>query len=184
LNHRPPRLRLRVTDCPMILQVLPDHLIRDPQSLLSRPSRPSRPKDGSTLSDVRSLGVVNGSRDLRARSIKPFGRFILGRPLRYRENLPDGSKKMRSVAIGTVEEFLTESRARKAALSWLLSITVEPSNGMPVSFGAVIQRYLAEEIPERPSTASRHRCWLKNYIEPKWRDYPIEQIKPLLHSAD
>jgi len=47
-------------------------------------------------------------------------------------------------------------------------------------FGAVIQRYLAEEIPERPSTASRYRCWLKNHVEPKWRDYPIEQIKPLL----
>jgi integrase len=39
---------------------------------------------------------------------------------------------------------------------------------------------LAEEIPERPSTASRYRCWLKNHVEPKWRDYPIEQIKPLL----
>src|SRR6266487_2238582 len=40
--------------------------------------------------------------------------------------------------------------------------------------------YLAEEIPERISTASRYRCWLKNHVEPKWRDYPIEQIKPLL----
>ena len=50
----------------------------------------------------------------------------------------------------------------------------------PVSFGAVIQRYLAEEIPERVSTASRYRCWLKNHVEPKWRDYPLEQIKPLL----
>lgn len=46
-------------------------------------------------------------------------------------------------------------------------------------FLSVIQRYLAEEIPERPSTASRYRCWLKNHVEPKWRDYPIEQIKPL-----
>src|SRR3974390_1279926 len=100
--------------------------------------------------------------------------------LRYRENLPDGSKKRRSVAIGTVQEFPTESQARKAALSWLFSINAEPSNRMPVSFGAVINRYLAEEIPERPSTASRYRCWLKNHVEPKWRDYPIEQIKPLL----
>jgi hypothetical protein len=30
------------------------------------------------------------------------------------------------------------------------------------------------------ATASRYRCWLKNHVEPKWRDYPIEQIKPLL----
>jgi len=100
--------------------------------------------------------------------------------LRYRENLPDGSKRRPSVAIGTVEEFPTESQARKAALSWLFSMNAEASNGTAVSFGAVIQRYLAEEIPERPSTASRYRCWLKNHVEPKWRDYLIEQIKPLL----
>jgi len=100
--------------------------------------------------------------------------------LRYRENLPDGSSIRRSVAIGTVEEYPNESQARKAALSWLLSMNAEPANGPPVSFGAVIHRYLAEEIPERASTASRYRCWLKNHVEPKWRDSPIEQIKPLL----
>jgi integrase len=32
----------------------------------------------------------------------------------------------------------------------------------------------------RPSTASRYRCWLKNHVEPKWRDYPIGRIKPPL----
>jgi integrase len=80
--------------------------------------------------------------------------------LRYRENLPEGSKKRRSETIGTVEEFPTESQARKAALSWLFSMNAEASNGTAVSFGALIQRYLAEEIPERPSTASRYRCWL------------------------
>ena len=41
-------------------------------------------------------------------------------------------------------------------------------------------RYLAEELPERHSTASRYRYWLKNHIEPKWRDFPIQNIKPLL----
>jgi len=100
--------------------------------------------------------------------------------LRYRESLLDGRTKRRSVAIGTVKEFPNESQARKAALSWLFSMNAEASNGTPVSFGAVIRRYLAEEIPERLSTASRYRCWLKNHVEPKWRDYPIEQIKPLL----
>src|ERR1700757_4885166 len=74
--------------------------------------------------------------------------------LRYRESLPDGSEKRRSEAIGTVEEFPTESQARKAALSWLFSMNAEPSNSKTVSFGAVIQRYLAEEIPERLSTSS------------------------------
>ena len=53
--------------------------------------------------------------------------------LRYREDLPDGSIKRRSVAIGTVGEFPTESQARKAALSWLFSMNAESSIGMAVS---------------------------------------------------
>jgi integrase len=100
--------------------------------------------------------------------------------LRYRENLSDGSKKRRGVIVGNVNEFPTESQARKAAMSWLFSMNAEPAGATTVSFGAVIQRYLAEEIPERFSTASRYRCWLRNHVEPKWRDFSIEQIKPLL----
>ena len=100
--------------------------------------------------------------------------------LRYRENLSNGVTTKRSAIIGTVQEFLNESQARKAALSWLFSMNAETSSGTLVSFGAVIRRYLAEEIPARICTASRYRCWLKNHVEPKWRDYPIEQIKPLL----
>jgi hypothetical protein len=52
--------------------------------------------------------------------------------------------------------------------------------GLTVCFGAPTQRYLTEELPERHSTASRYRCWMKNHIEPKWRDFPTENIKPLL----
>lgn len=100
--------------------------------------------------------------------------------LRYRENLRNGSRKRRSVVIGTAKEYPNESQARKAAMSWLFSMNAETGNGTPVCFGAVIRRYLAEEIPERDSTASRYRCWLKNHIEPKWSEYPIEHIKPLL----
>ena len=59
-------------------------------------------------------------------------------------------------------------------------MNAETCNATPVSFGAVIRRYLAEEIPQRISTSSRYRCWLKNHVEPKWQDYLIEQIKPLL----
>jgi integrase len=100
--------------------------------------------------------------------------------LRYRENLSNGVSTRRSAIIGTVQKFPNESLARKAALSWLFSMNAEIYDGTTVSFGAVMRRYLAEEIPERNSTASRYRCWLKNHVEPKWRDYSMEQIKPLL----
>ncbi|MFZ0980040.1 MAG: site-specific integrase [Candidatus Acidiferrales bacterium] len=100
--------------------------------------------------------------------------------LRYREALANGRKKTPSVIIGTLKEYPSEALARKASASHILTMNDQKPPGASVSFGAVMQRYLAEELPERHSTASRYRCWLKNHIEPKWRDYPIERIKPLL----
>jgi integrase len=100
--------------------------------------------------------------------------------LRYRETLSDGSKRVPSRVVGTVKEYPTESRARTASMSLLLSINRDKPQGVSVSFGAVIVRYLAEEIPERHSTASRYQSWLKNYIKPKWSDFLLNQIKPLL----
>src|SRR5437667_12493288 len=72
--------------------------------------------------------------------------------LRYRENLPDGGKKRRSVAIGTVEEFPTEPMTRKAALSWLFAMNAEPPQGSTVAFGEAIQRYVPDHIPESTAT--------------------------------
>jgi hypothetical protein len=65
-------------------------------------------------------------------------------------------------------------------MSFMLSINNKKPPELSVSFGALMQRYLAEELPERHSTSSRYRCWMKNHMEPKWRDFPIERIKPLL----
>lgn len=49
------------------------------------------------------------------------------------------------------QKFPTESQARKAVASCVFSINVETSKTIPVTFGVVIRRYLAEEIPERHS---------------------------------
>jgi integrase len=113
--------------------------------------------------------------DLKARRNGP-GVWVL----RYRETVQDGRTKTRSVLIGTAKEYPSESLARQASMAYVLSMNDKQTPGLSVSFGALMQRYLAEELPERHSTASRYRCWMKNHIEPKWRDFPIENIKPLL----
>jgi integrase len=99
--------------------------------------------------------------------------------LRYRETLADGTKRVPSLIVGSIEEYPTESKARTASMSLLLSINQEKPEGVPVPFGAVIERYLSQELPERNSTASRYRSWLKNYITPKWAECSLNQIKPL-----
>jgi hypothetical protein len=97
-----------------------------------------------------------------------------------RETLADGSKRVPSLIVGSIEKYPTESRARTASMSLLLSINQEKPEEVPVPFGAVIERYLAQELPERNSTASRYRSWLKNYIKPKWAECSLDQIKPLV----
>jgi hypothetical protein len=100
--------------------------------------------------------------------------------LRYRETLADGSKRVPSLIVGSIRDYPTESKARTASMSLLLSINQNRPEGIRVPFGAVIERYLAEELPERNSTASRYQSWLKNYVKPKWAEYSLDQIKPLL----
>jgi integrase len=99
--------------------------------------------------------------------------------LRYREQLPGGTPIHKSTIVGTVEQYPTQSNARRAAQTLLLSINAENPNSGVVTFGAVIDRYLVEELPNRHSTARGYQCWLKNHIRPKWGEYPIDQIKPL-----
>jgi integrase len=99
--------------------------------------------------------------------------------LRYREHLLDGTNCHKSLIVGTVEQHATESQARRAAQALLLRINVDNPNAGVVTFGAVIERYLAEELPERHSTARSYRSWLANHIKPKWGEYPLQQIKPL-----
>ena len=99
--------------------------------------------------------------------------------LRYREHLLDGTNCHKSLVVGTVAQHATESQARRAAQTLLLRINADKPSAGAVTFGAVIDRYLAEELPGRHSTARGYRSWLKNHITPKWGEYSLEQIKPL-----
>jgi len=49
--------------------------------------------------------------------------------LRYRETLADGSKRVPSLIVGSIEKYPTESRARTASMSLLLSINQEKTRG-------------------------------------------------------
>ena len=99
--------------------------------------------------------------------------------LRYREHLPDGTRAHRSLIVGTIEQYPSECHARRAAQALLLTINSDNPNAGSVTFGAVIDRYLAEELPNRHSTARGYQSWLKNHIKPKWGGYPLQEIKPL-----
>ena len=99
--------------------------------------------------------------------------------LRYRERMADGNFTHRSLIVGSIDQYTTESQARVAAQAVLLGINADSTDAGQVTFGAVIDRYLAEELPDRHSTARGYRSWLRNHVKPKWGEYPLQEIKPM-----
>ena len=98
---------------------------------------------------------------------------------RYRSTDSDGRRDKGAVVIGDVEQYPTKALAWKAAEG--LRLTVNRNNpGAHVTFGALIDRYMREQLPERYGTASKYCSWLTHHIKPQWGDYPIAKIKPVL----
>jgi len=49
----------------------------------------------------------------------------------------------------------------------------------PVTIGALIDRYIADELPERHSTRCSYLTVLRKWIRPKWQDYELGQVKAM-----
>lgn len=118
-----------------------------------------------------------------------FGRLELKRRergsdiwvFRYYEGNPDGGTTDRSIVIGTKDEYPNKSGARAEVERKGLLLLANPDHPgrNTVSVGALVGRYLAEELPARYSTAKSYRCYLKTWIEPKWREYALGEVKSL-----
>ncbi|MFZ3212819.1 MAG: site-specific integrase [Terriglobales bacterium] len=98
--------------------------------------------------------------------------------LRYQESRTDGSRKLASVIVGTVEQYPTKALAQKAA-EWL-RLSANPDNPAQntVSFGALVDRYIAQELPQRKSTREFYLKTLRDFVKPKWQDYALAAVKP------
>jgi len=97
--------------------------------------------------------------------------------LRYREPLAEGGTKLASRVIGSVEQYPTASAAWKAAEA--LRLSVNPDNPVQhgVSWGGLIDKYIAEEMPSRRSTAESYRRRLR-VLKEKWGGYALGKVRP------
>jgi integrase len=75
----------------------------------------------------------------------------------------------------------TKAHAQKAVEALLLTLNSEtPQQRMAaVTFGAICDRYMQEEMPERYSTAKSYRSNIVNHLKPRWGDYLLEKIRPM-----
>ncbi len=55
----------------------------------------------------------------------------------------------------------------------------DPQAAELISFGAVLDRYILEALPERKVTRFTYLSWIRSQIRPKWGDCPIAHVKPL-----
>ena len=84
----------------------------------------------------------------------------------------------RAVNLGTTEQYSTEAMAIRAAEALRLHANSENRSARAVSFGALVDRYMNEELPERYSTRMGYRAYITNYIKPKWSSYELTEIRP------
>ncbi len=81
----------------------------------------------------------------------------------------------RSKRIGTKREFPTKAAAwEEVERLGLQPTTTEPGD----TVRSLVERYKAERMPERHTTARVYNCFLRNHVLPKWGDEPIRALQP------
>jgi len=100
---------------------------------------------------------------------------------RYYETNPDGHRIRQSVILGDQALYKTEADARKATQALLMRLNEEAhrSEVEAPTFGALLDRYIEHELPERHSTRSSHLSNIRRHIRPRWGDQPINRLKSM-----
>lgn len=102
----------------------------------------------------------------------------------FRYYVDDGgaARRRQHTIIGTRDEYPTETLARKAVQALLLKLNAEtPRAEFTVpTFGALADKFAAEEMPERYSTRKSYESMLRTHIRPRWADYPLDRVKPMV----
>jgi hypothetical protein len=104
----------------------------------------------------------------------------------WREHYPSGKRVHRTIVIGTIEQYPTESSARAAVNGLRMHINAEQhrQHHRVITVGDLIDHYLLTELPPgaiRHSHATRtiYREFLVRWIKPHWGIFNIRDIAPL-----
>ncbi len=81
--------------------------------------------------------------------------------------------------------YATEADVRRAVGARVPSLNngTVYSPSVAVTFGALLDRYIAEEMPPRKSTRDSYTSIIKNHLRPRWEDMLLSDIKPALIHA-
>ena len=91
----------------------------------------------------------------------------------------DGRRQYRRIRVGTTQQYPNETAALKALEGLRLSVNNGKLHAANPSFGAAIERYHREELPERFSTRVSYKSLLTKWIQPKWGEVRLCEIRTL-----
>ncbi len=99
---------------------------------------------------------------------------------RYYETNPEGKRVRRSMILGEQALYRTEANARKATQAILMQLNEEvPRAEMEApTFGALLDKYIEHELPERHSRSS-HLSNIRKHIRRRWNEQPVNKMKPM-----
>ena len=95
---------------------------------------------------------------------------------RWREYTAIGGVQRRGEMIGTIDQYPTKAEALKACEHLQLTANSENPASRTISFGALLDRYVAEEMPERHSTNLAYRSYIETHIRPKWAEWSLRDL--------
>jgi integrase len=95
---------------------------------------------------------------------------------RWREYLPNGKTQRRGEMIGTIEQYPAKADAQKASEHLRLTANSDNPRAQSLTFGALLDRYAKEEMPERHSTSMAYRSYIETHIRPRWANLPLSKL--------
>jgi len=90
----------------------------------------------------------------------------------------DSAGKKRAIEIGDLDRYPTKVRALKAAECLRMSANPDTAVQRGFTFGALLDRYVAEEMRKRFSTADSYSAYIRAHIRPNWQSYALNEIRP------
>lgn len=95
---------------------------------------------------------------------------------RWREYSRNGKMQRRGEMIGTIEQYPTKADAQKASEHLRITANSDNPTALTITFGALLDRYVKEEMPERHSTNLAYRSYIETHIRPKWGNWPLRKF--------
>jgi integrase len=102
---------------------------------------------------------------------------------RWYEIQIDGTRKRRSVNLGSIQDYPTEAAAMKAVSALRANINMETPRAQiqAISFDTLVEHYRMKEMGEDSdktfATRETYEGYLRKWIRPRWQSYRLRDVK-------